>query len=459
MTLGRSFPRWRTKNMQALSMQSRRRFVLLTAAFLFFCFSAGQIASYGLALAGGNGSAVPGQFDTFSTRLVLDSLKNHATRGDDDLGGFMLAFDRKVHIASVLSIRPDMADRTTFPYISNFSLQYVFLKLLSPRDPAQAIYAVIAGSLVFNLCMAVIAGVFASRIREELSVASALGVIGLLAFSPNFGHMAGHVYWAAFLVWLPFTFMWLVYPSLTSMSKRLSGLAGVAILVFLKCLTGYEFVTNVAIGAAVPVVYFELKNNATIDRATLLSVIGRVVAVGAASVAGFAGAATLHVLKAAEFFGSFHDGLQALILPLKYSTVADTSIRALEITPASISSMISSYVQQPTILFFSLQAVLLTLAALSAIALINAKAHQSDPRGDPVWRKTRAFGLAAALASLGSLSWLLALKHAMIHLHIDWITLYAFMLPLLVPFTIFAVENYVLRRRPRPETAHTLGAV
>lgn len=401
---------------------------------------------------------VPAKFDMFSSYLILNSLKSYAAHGDDDLGGFMLAFEKDVHIALVRAIRPEMADRPRVPYISNFSLQYDILKMLTPRDPGLAWYVLFAASIFMNLAMAIVAGLFAGRIRDEFSTAAALGVVALLILSPRFGVMAGHVYWAGFLVWLPFTFMWLAYPRLRHGRRWLAGLGAIAFLVGLKCLTGYEFVTNVAIGAAVPVVYYELKDVVKIDRSVLVPLMGRVISVGIASVVGFAAAAAMHVAKASAYFGSVHDGWQALILPMQYSTAAETSIRAMPVSPASIAGMISSYAQQSIVLIFSLEAIVLVLVAISYIASVKARTVRPGESCDPNWPKTRAFGLAALLASIGSISWMLAVKHMMAHLHINWLCFFAFMLPMLVPFTIYAVETYLLGRVPERQPAPAAGA-
>ena len=366
--------------------------------------------------------------DHFSEKLIFDSLKRYADIGDADLGGFMLAFEKNVHIAAVKIIDGPDIERDFYPYISNFSIQYDAFKLLTFGSPACVGFAYWAAKVICATGMGLVVFGIAYWAAREFSVTAGLTGAAAFTLSPMLLERAISVYWVIFLFFLPALSTMYLYKRLRSARGFPFLLLIVGLLVLLKSLTGYEYLSAIVLSAAVPLVYYELKGaEGRISRAWRM-IVGRVFLLGVASLIGFALAAALHCLKAASFFGSIEKGVNAFVLPLSYSTLeSQTGIRGdfnLGLLP-----ILKSYV-----LTFAFHNLFINLCVLGALCFGMARMYLTVPRGTFLWNLYRPSlvpiwgGLAVSVVS--TVSWeLLVLKHSIIHHHINWITMYLFFVP------------------------------
>lgn len=363
--------------------------------------------------------------DDFSIQLIRDSLLRYAQKGDADLGGFMLAFEEKVHIAAVKIIDGGDIGRTVYPYISNFNGQYDAVKLLTFGQPGWGMFAYLAGSFVSCLLMGIVVAAIGLWASRELSLQAGLASMAVFAFSPALIERSLSPYWMMFLAFLPFVTCLYLYPTHNKGRRFLLLNILVGILVLLKCLTGYEYITATALMCAVPIIYNEFKGTsgpsyAAAKRATLRSMI-----VGGSCVAGFTCAALLHIAKATLFFGSFSKGVDALLLPLLYSTAdSESGIRGgVQITASSITyAYISTFVVRNSLINAAV-----VLAMLGGVYQYRMRAQ---PLPLPERRRLQALCVATLASVVATVSWeLIVLKHTIVHSHLNWITMYLGVLP------------------------------
>lgn len=262
--------------------------------------------------------------DIFSEQLIVDSLKRYAEMGDADLGGFMVAFEKNVHIAAVEYLDGPGVSREVYPYISNFNGQYLFVKPLIGMLglTAEAAYGLARflalGAMTATVCLIGLA------VRRQFGGPQAVAVLATFCLSGLLLMRSGSVYWLLFLTFLPFAASLALYPGWRSGGRFWAFLGVIGGLVFLKSLTGYEYLSNIAMSAAAPVLYHELRLAGVTGRGLRIAAL-RVIAVGVACVAGFGLAVALHILKIAAFYGDIEQGLRGIRLIASYSTLGEES--------------------------------------------------------------------------------------------------------------------------------------
>ena len=149
--------------------------------------------------------------DWFSEQLVVGSLERYLLQGDADLGGFMLAFEDSIHIATVRLIDGPGVIREVYPYVSNFGLQYDLIKLIAHvfSLPAPEAWRVM---VALNVCaMGLVVMLICCGIRREFSSIHALVVLALFCLSPLLLERTAATYWMLWMMFLPFAVSWWVY--------------------------------------------------------------------------------------------------------------------------------------------------------------------------------------------------------------------------------------------------------
>lgn len=206
------------------------------------------------------------------------------------------------------------------PYLSQFGLQGIAIALFTKIFQTSVWLSAIIFSHLFALALAVVLGsLFAVFSLYYGWLPSALGIT-LLSFSPWIFHLAFSLYWTGFLLFLPFTICWLLYPKflLSGSRFRLSFLAILAAAVLLKSLCGYEYITNVILSCAIPIGFYHLEFKAPKQSLTknLLAVLG-------AAGLGFLLAIGLHCLQISWMFGG--GGLDVIVNRISDRTVSTVS--------------------------------------------------------------------------------------------------------------------------------------
>jgi hypothetical protein len=365
--------------------------------------------------------------DDFSAKLYDDSVRRYANEGDRDIGGFMVAFEKEVHIAAVEYIDGAKGLRKIYPYVSNFNLQYAIGKLLSLGRPELSSFAIVAFSVFCGAGMAIVVAALGLFAEKEFGRKSGYAVACVFCLSPMMVARALNPYWVMFLAFLPFLAVLLLYPKTKTDRQFLVLAILTAALVGLKALTGYEYLSSIVLGAALPIFYYEFKAEGRVDGKFLWRTVSRGLIVGALAAIAFACAASLHVLKAAIFFGSLEKGVEAFTVPFSYSTGGSASgIRGtFHIGGAAlILATINTLIVKNWIITFPLYGGLILTSLLLFVQCRCSPAK--------LWRALgpagRALSVTLLLSAVASLSWIALVPiHSLSQPHVNWILGYMFL--------------------------------
>jgi hypothetical protein len=222
-------------------------------------------------------------FQSDSEALVTRKIQTKISILEDlkQKGGFLYAEEKNVS-----AIIPGL-------YTSQVGLQGLILNTIDKLFQVEATRFIgisrIIVALLFSLTMASILYVTLNEFGIITSLTFFILVIlstWLVAFSKN-------LYWVAFTLFLPYAIGWLIYPLVIKSRIRFSTfLLIIGALVFLKSLNGYEYITNVLLGATVAPVYFELKRGTQV-----ISLVRKIFWIGLAGVTGFFLAYLLHFVQ------------------------------------------------------------------------------------------------------------------------------------------------------------------
>ncbi len=361
------------------------------------------------------------QYDNVSAEIVYDSLANNDMHGDAARGGFMLALQPSIHatLAQIIA-GPDVVLRTP-PHLSHFGGQYVLAKWLHPAP-----LAFLFLGLLCLFGMAIIVGGFCALAQKYYGRMAGLLMLACFAASPLFLQFMLNPYWLLPLFFLPILWALLAYQPLLARKQTAYFYAMLALLVMLKCLCGYEYLSNIGLGVWLALIWqqphWQIRPIIRISMAAFCAVL-----------IGFAAAAFLHIAKASLFFGNWAQGLQAFTLPLLYSTL-DTSFSAgshIRAAPAiNFENLWHAF--KVTYLYrnFMLCWLMWLILSLSlALLWFISGTWQACWRRMP--QSLQRLLLLQPLAYLASIAWLfLAAQHSLLHSYLNWVTLYLFYLPL-----------------------------
>jgi hypothetical protein len=191
--------------------------------------------------------------------------------------------------------------RSHEPYRSQFGLAGVVLAPIGAATGADAACFAAAFAL---LTAAVVAGVFAAAHRQ-LGPPTGDVACALAALAPVFLPFAASLYWALFLMLLPFALAWWLYPRAHTRRRKAALLAAVGAAVMLKGLCGYEFITAVVLGPLAAAWFHQHRGAEPLRRRAAFAA-----GLLAAGVVGFAAAMALHVAQAWAVLGE--DGIAAI---------------------------------------------------------------------------------------------------------------------------------------------------
>lgn len=194
-------------------------------------------------------------------------------------------------------------------YTSQVGLQGLLLNFIQEIfnfDPPQFIaVSRIIVSLLFAITIAIILYSSWVEFGSTTAIIFLLLVVSafwLVAFSKN-------LYWVTFTMFLPFAIGWYYYPRVTQMRSRFSiYLIITGGLILLKSLNGYEYITNVILGASIGPLYYELKTGTRIGL-----IIKRMALILAAGITGFGLAYGIHFLQLLLFTQVFWETISILI--------------------------------------------------------------------------------------------------------------------------------------------------
>lgn len=147
------------------------------------------------------------------------------------------------------------------PYASQYGLQARIITALAPKDSTKLPVYFKKVNVVLAAAMAALMALVALRVRKLFGFVAAAVFATLVAFSPWIVGYAQNMYWIEPLMFAPFAFAFLSYSYCKSSKKMWLFYLGETILLFLKLLGGYEYISTIAISVLVPIIFFELVNN------------------------------------------------------------------------------------------------------------------------------------------------------------------------------------------------------
>jgi hypothetical protein len=254
--------------------------------------------------------------------------------------------------------------------------------------------------------------------------------------------MAGNPYWAYFLDYAPFCAVFWVYPRIGRGAALITAFLAFMLLM-IKGLCGYEYLSCAAMSALVPVVYFETKRTLSHHKWCDWLGLGRMTLIGSAAVLGGIAAMAMHVAKAAAYFGTWRQGFDALVIPMVYSTSGDKEISVTHVVrPGTIYSAIMEQIAYPTICGLPFGGVL--CIALCVVLMIATSRRFRGVRPVQLHLSPSDFALltATSVAGLSSISWWLAISHVVRHAYVDWVMYYIPFLPMLsIAVVIFTTRE------------------
>ena len=224
------------------------------------------------------------QFDSFSTLLITKWVERAVAEKNIYFENGFMYFDAAAFRAEGMKL-----DREEdYPYYSQFGLHYKVLALFPRFLPVSPKTTFFLARLVYLALSAALLGWMAYWCAARFNPAAGIVFTVLMLGATHLHLFAGNLYWASFWLLLPFAFSLNVYPAWRERWGLFLGSIG--LMMMLKSLCGYEYLSVMALAAAAPVVFYEL-----LRETRLFSILKRVVQVGVVSVAGFAAALVLHL--------------------------------------------------------------------------------------------------------------------------------------------------------------------
>lgn len=346
------------------------------------------------------------------------------------------------------------------PYYSQYGLQgrvyTAGYKLASKLGLSASKYVVLAQLSTAALSAATLAG-FIVWVRRTHSQVASIAVLVLLGMSPMIVGFARNLYWQLPLLFLPIMYGLYLYPSKKFFNKKIWFWTGLGILLYLRYLCGYEYITTLTVAALSGVVY-----HLFMERATLRKYINSAVVTWIVSVLAFSAAFATHVLSLSSYTGSVSSAIhivkeRALERTLRTDEYTKYAISGLKSNIPHVYAISDSYIHfedKQGSLGWAIVAAVLNYAMVPAVSvpielkgvfgeiiqsslvlallvlLLYKKRKKIFITADK--QEVNVLFFLATLGLFGYISWLLlASSHALVHAHINGILLY-------MPFALFS---------------------
>lgn len=355
------------------------------------------------------------EFQEDSESLLAGSAARAATEGGVwRWGGFMN--HREIGSEKI----PDHS-----PYYSQFGLHFKLMAWANQVFPNRPEMVHLGFRLAAALLIGFVFAWFVHAVHHELGSLAALTVLFFLASSSPLIAFATKVYWLEALLFLPFVYSFARYERLRAAGRLNRFYCTIGLLIFVKSLCGYEYLSNILLSAMTPLLYHELAAGSTFRLITR-----RMAITFAAGVAGFAVAYGMTFVQAYWHLGSAEQAIRSVLHSAGYNTLGDHHGRQVP-----LFRTLARYFQyflfegQAQIIIFTAGAFAVYWALVSS-RTINENRH--DDGIDSAPSSVRNWGLTLIFALLASLSWnSLAHGHMRGHIQINFITFY-------IPFNLMA---------------------
>ena len=364
------------------------------------------------------------------------------------------------------------------PYASQYGLQARIITALAPKDSTKLPVYFKKVNVVLAAAMAALMALVALRVRKLFGFVAAAVFATLVAFSPWIVGYAQNMYWIEPLMFAPFAFAFLSYSYCKSSKKMWLFYLGETILLFLKLLGGYEYISTIAISVLVPIIFFELVNN----KQKVISLWRYAVMTCVVVVVAFVGAYVTNFMALSDYYHSSDTALKMIneraserglsgirkmrthavgnlktLLPESYK-FANRFINMEELakdrgsTYQYLAINAGNYVLLPALsLPLSLKGMVgeivqsvLVWVLVGYLVLFYLK------RRHPSFKYYRSFLWSLHISLAGALSWLILMPgHALPHAHINGIVFYMPLLLFVYMVVGLYIGNIVKKRRKR----------
>jgi hypothetical protein len=364
------------------------------------------------------------------------------------------------------------------PYASQYGLQARIITALAPNDSAKLPVYFKKVNVVLSAAMAALMALVTLRVRKLFGLVAAAVFATLVAFSPWIVGYAQNMYWIEPLMFAPFAFAFLSYSYCKSSKKMWLFYLGETILLFLKLLGGYEYISTIAISVFVPIIFFELVNN----KQKIIKLWKHAVMTGVVVVIAFVGAYVTNFMALADYYHSSDTALKMIneraserglsgirkmrthavgnlkmLLPESYKFVnrfinMDELAEDRGSTYQYLAINAGNYVLLPTLslplsikgVFGEIVQSILVWVLVGYLVLFYLK------RRHPSFKYYRSFLWSLHISLAGALSWLILMPgHALPHAHINGIVFYMPLLLFVYMVVGLYIGNIVKKRRKR----------
>ena len=364
------------------------------------------------------------------------------------------------------------------PYASQYGLQARIITALAPKDSTKLPVYFKKVNVALAAAMAALMALVALRVRKLFGLVAAAVFATLVAFSPWVVGYAQNMYWIEPLMFAPFAFVFLSYSYCKSSKKLWLFYLGEAVLLFLKLLSGYEYISTIAMSVFVPIIFFELVNN----KQKVISLWKHAVMTCIVVVVAFVGAYATNFMALSDYYHSSDTALKMIneraserglsgirkmrahaignlktLLPESY-TFADRFINMEELakdkgsTYQYLAINAGNYVLLPALslplsikgVFGEIVQSILVWVLVGYLVLFYLKRRHSS------FKYYRSFLWSLHISLAGALSWLILMPgHALPHAHINGIVFYMPLLLFVYMVVGLYIGNIVKKRRKR----------
>ena len=364
------------------------------------------------------------------------------------------------------------------PYASQYGLQARIITALAPKDSTKLPVYFKKVNVALAAAMAALMALVALRVRKLFGLVAAAVFATLVAFSPWVVGYAQNMYWIEPLMFAPFAFVFLSYSYCKSSKKLWLFYLGEAVLLFLKLLSGYEYISTIAMSVFVPIIFFELVNN----KQKVISLWKHAVMTCIVVVVAFVGAYATNFMALSDYYHSSDTALKMIneraserglsgirkmrahaignlktLLPESY-TFADRFINMEELakdkgsTYQYLAINAGNYVLLPALslplsikgVFGEIVQSILVWVLVGYLVLFYLKRRYSS------FKYYRSFLWSLHISLAGALSWLILMPgHALPHAHINGIVFYMPLLLFVYMVVGLYIGNIVKKRRKR----------
>lgn len=364
------------------------------------------------------------------------------------------------------------------PYASQYGLQARIITALAPKDSTKLPVYFKKVNVALAVAMAALMALVALRVRKLFGFVAAAVFATLVAFSPWIVGYAQNMYWIEPLMFAPFAFAFLSYSYCKSSKKMWLFYLGETILLFLKLLGGYEYISTIAISVFVPIIFFELVNN----KQKVISLWKHAVMTCIVVVVAFVGAYATNFMALSDYYHSSDTALKMIneraserglsgirkmrthavgnlkmLLPESYKFVnrfinMDELAEDRGSTYQYLAINAGNYVLLPTLslplsikgVFGEIVQSILVWVLVGYLVLFYLK------RRHPSFKYYRSFLWSLHISLAGALSWLILMPgHALPHAHINGIVFYMPLLLFVYMVVGLYIGNIVKKRRKR----------